>query len=73
MVLDEPPALLRDKWGLLTFLEDFSAFKLGDVFESCFHEFAGFFQIPCNFRDVLVVMNVNQMGVDQGVLDVLVP
>jgi hypothetical protein len=58
--------------GLLAFLEDFGAFKLGDVFEPCFHEFAGFLQIPCDFRDELVVMNVNQVRVDQGILDVFV-
>jgi len=73
MVLDEPPAPLRDTWGLLALLEDFRAFKLGYVFESGFHEFAGFLQIPFGFGDVLVVMNVDQVCVDQGVFDVFVP
>lgn len=54
MVQIPPPTLLRDTWGLLAFLEDFGAFKLGDVFESYFHELAGFLQIPCDFRDVLI-------------------
>jgi hypothetical protein len=66
------PRTFEGYWGLLAFLEHFRAFKLGDVLESGFYEFAGFFQIPCDLRDELVVMNVYQVRVDQGILDVFV-
>ena len=57
---------------LLAFFGEFGSFHVCNVVEASVHKLACFFEVPCDFRDVFVAFQVDEVRVDEGVLDVFV-
>jgi len=57
---------------LLAFSEDFVTVVVADVFEACFYELADFLFGVGYFCGVVVVFEVYELCVDEGVVDVFV-
>ena len=58
--------------GLLSFAKYVSVIYFADEFKPCLYQFTGFLGSICNLRDVIVVLEVDEVGVNESVVDVSV-